>query len=258
MFSVGNRTSMALVMRLPGLGFHSRISLFYVLFRGGIATAWQVLALNAPPNTCTHLEPIDADRQFARVIYEEFRQKPGAEHIASQTALTYLAAALRVFHPREVLELGGGIGTMTKALLMHPAKVDLVVTTENNDYCASVLRQELVTADSRLILVTRPEQLAFFQGKADMIVGDGGFYRAEEFAAARPGTVFFTEGERQKLRALFANALARRGLGIYFRSYATERLGFRLRWKRVAGLPLPVFCRGKRTACSVGIVSALA
>jgi len=200
-----------------------------------------------------HIQLSAFDRSFARRIYNQFKDRAGARHIASKEALAYLSTSLRTFKPRKVVELGAGIGTITKALLQHPSNVEQVVCTESNEYCIAALHRELLPTTSRLILVTVPHGLLMFREQADMIVGDGGFYSPEEFATARLGTVFFAEGERPKLRALFAESLLLRGMMIYYYPYGGSAFRRRIRWRSFAGIPLPTLAHGKKMACSIGV-----
>lgn len=194
------------------------------------------------------------DREFAKSVYDCFKSRPDAKHIASEIALAYLSACLSSLRPRKVLELGAGIGTITRALLEHPAGVERIVSTENNDYCISIVRNEILNANTRVTLITSPAELAFFREQADLIVGDGGFYSLEEFVAAKVGTVFFAEGERVKLRTLFAEALEARGLAIEYHGYGGSRWRRKLTWKTVCGLRIPALAHTKRAACWVGLV----
>ena len=77
------------------------------------------------------IEPDAGDRAFARRLRREFAGRPDSNYIPSARSLTWLAAVLRVHRPRRVLEFGGGIGTITTALLRHPSGVERVVSTED-------------------------------------------------------------------------------------------------------------------------------
>jgi predicted O-methyltransferase YrrM len=69
------------------------------------------------------IEPSEADWAFAKSIRDEFKRKPGSQHIASEFALAYLSALLNKVKPDSVLEFGAGIGTVTYFLMKHPANI---------------------------------------------------------------------------------------------------------------------------------------
>lgn len=88
------------------------------------------------------VEPSALDWAYAKSVYDEFSQKPGAQHIASEFALAHLGAVLNKVKPNSVLEFGAGIGTITHFLLKHPANIGHVTTTENNPYCLDQLIEQ--------------------------------------------------------------------------------------------------------------------
>ena len=150
------------------------------------------------------------DFEFGKWFYEKYKKMPGSQHIATDRALAYLSACLTIFKPKTVLELGSGIGTMTDAMLMHPYRPNLLYAIEQNNFCQNALRSNLSHHDrSCWQLITTIEELsaANITEKIDMYVGDGGFYLAEEMAGAHLGTVFFAEGDRKRLRSIFADNL---------------------------------------------------
>ena len=194
------------------------------------------------------------DCLYAKEIYELFSRKPGSEHIASEVSLQYLTACLRLFKPSRVLELGAGIGTITETVLSHPCAVSELVSTETDPYCLSVLRNNLRGPGlQRLTVVTTPSELSQLKFVADMIIGDGGFYSSEELSTARVGTIFFTEGRREKLRNAFTKELTAEGRTITFINYGSVwkwENGFRRRLGRTAFLP-----RFRKTkGCWIGVV----
>ena len=116
------------------------------------------------------VKPSGSDWAFAKSVYDEFLQKPGARHIASKCAPAYLSAVLNKVKPRSVLKFGAGIGTITYFLMKHPANIGHVTTTENNPFCLEQFaanipeefsgRYDLIVDNATLVLGQRPYDLA--------------------------------------------------------------------------------------------------
>jgi hypothetical protein len=126
------------------------------------------------------IRPTREDRAFAAEIYRRYKAKPGSEHIATEVALIYLSACLRIYRPRTVVEFGAGIGTMTDALLSHPCGVERVISTEHDKFCLGELAYNLRHHDrSRFQTVTIDRQCSFFSsGRKKM---------SDDSALASPG-----------------------------------------------------------------------
>ena len=91
---------------------------------------------------------IEEDLDFGHRFHAKYAKKEGSDHIASETALSYLSYCVRVYKPRIVLECGAGIGMITDALLSHDCKVEKVVAVEDNDFCLRALKKNLLHHDS--------------------------------------------------------------------------------------------------------------
>jgi predicted O-methyltransferase YrrM len=207
------------------------------------------------------VEPKPKDWDFAREIYRRFQAKPGSEHIATEQALAYLSALLDAAQPKVVLEMGAGIGTITDALLLHPARPERIVAAEQNDYCLSVLRGNLTNSeDRRLVIASKPEEvppdLVF-----DLVVGDGGFgvdgHYVTFSSQLRPGTIVFAEGNRIRLRKALTKDL--KGLG---RSLEMNEIGveYKRRWRpstrlESLGIKVPLYLKTRVKCCWLGVVS---
>src|SRR5688572_11575377 len=81
--------------------------------------------------------------QLARGIYQEFRAKPESQRIAGEFALIELSRLLTRIKPKHVLEIGTGIGTITKLLLTHPDRPDRITATQGNPVCLLELTKNL-------------------------------------------------------------------------------------------------------------------
>lgn len=171
------------------------------------------------------LEPNGDDRQFARRLHREFAGRRLSRYIPSERSLTWLSASLRVHRPRRALEFGGGIGTITAALLTHPCAVERVVTTEEDPRFQMILRGE---DDPRLTLVASPDELAALDYHADLVVLDGGFAdplgHPIEADSARDGTFVFVDGDRGPQRRELQRKLAERDLRLGLSEHGLPRL----------------------------------
>lgn len=120
--------------------------------------------------------------------WQRFAQLPGAAvdgavGIASEHAIDGLMQLVRQRRPRRILELGGGIGTLTAAILdtlrdlPGEARHAELVTAENNDYCRAQLTANLASHEGRYRLVKSVEEVRDSAGQSelfDLIVVDGG------------------------------------------------------------------------------------
>jgi len=174
------------------------------------------------------IAPTAEDERFAKEVYERFRAKPGSARIASAFALAYLAALLRERKPRSVLELGAGIGTVTWALLAHPAGVERVVATEDVPFCLDQLEHNLdQEMKNRLHIITKSEEFASVQGPFELLIIDGVWDWEAVAARLREGSACFVEGQRKRERADLREVLRRRNLDCVLTPY---RRGFRIQF----------------------------
>jgi hypothetical protein len=123
-----------------------------------------------------------------------------------------------------VLEFGGGIGTITAAVLRHPCAVERLVTTEEDLRFRAILRGE---DDPRHTLVATPDDLAALDYRADLVVLDGGFAEPlghpTEAASMRDGTLVFVDGDRELQRVELQRKLAERDLRLDLSEHGLPR-----------------------------------
>ncbi len=224
-------------------------------------------------SSLTALRIEKSDKKLAKDVHDRFSKKEGAYAIATRSALEWLAACLRTFRPKRVLEMGAGIGTITELLLLHPHKVEQIISIEKDEYCLNVLRSNLSNCeDPRLKVVSFPEQLAQWNFQADLIIGDGGFYRKsnEEFRTVTEGTIVLAEGHRPELRRLLGNYLQNQGLIVSYEQYGSPLFPYRWRfipwWRpfqrilpvsiktQATRWQIPILCRHNKGGCWIGIV----
>jgi predicted O-methyltransferase YrrM len=146
-------------------------------------------------------------RMSAEQIHSRFKARPGSEHIASAEAIARLQNIVRTYHPRSVLEIGSGIGTLRLRIVDTYRALGLddyqFVTVENNAFCAQQLRANLARELHHLRMIDDIGGLA--DDRFDLIIVDGGADRdgrVVELLAA--GGIVFVEGFRASQRCLIA------------------------------------------------------
>ena len=78
---------------------------------------------------------------FARDLHAKYSAMEGSAQIALIYSLEQLDALLKLYRPTHILELGGGIGTISELLLLKSdAKIEVV---ENNDFCIEKMVKNL-------------------------------------------------------------------------------------------------------------------
>ncbi len=208
------------------------------------------------------LTPNGDDRALARATFEQFARLPGAQHIATEFALTHLSALLRTLKPASVLEFGAGIGTITSLLLEHPCGIKHVTSTEDHPFCLEQLKANLPpkTGD-RLTLISGESDLSEIDRNFDLIIFDGEFGAPEKLQFLDDRVICFVEGSRSRARNTLSRHLANKGLTCQFTNYNRGRKLVSMAWreKRRFGLRVPKL-RFNRTikGCWVGVVSAVA
>ncbi len=119
---------------------------------------------------------IDFDPE-AIAVYERFRQFPRSEHIAKPATLHVLLELCRKQHPERVLELGGGLGTISYLVLKHSqAKLDVY---EHDQYFAEKLAENLKEFSGRFQILKDYRMLPPLR-EYDLVVVDGGQARKGE------------------------------------------------------------------------------
>lgn len=199
--------------------------------------------------------PSVEDSRLAKQIYSEFHGKLGDQEIAGQFNLAHISAILTTAKPRTVLEIGAGIGTITKLLLVHPNRPETIVATEDNDFCIGQLQANLgPELFSKIVLVKSLDELLKQNLSYDFVISDGGFVKKEQFTGSTTQTVFFTEGSRGIHRQLLSEHLADLGLTYSERHYRQPgiRLVPRKQKEKKRLLNIPRYKIKARKGCWIG------
>ncbi len=159
--------------------------------------------------------PQNGDLELARALHAEFSAKPGSKHIASEYALAGLSSLLNWLRPATVLEIGAGIGTLTRMLMTHPVGVKRIVSLEVNDFCYEQLNKNLpIELAPQVEIIRSTDRLKAIQDHFELIVLDGvvGNEWEQVYAKFQKGAVVYFEGVQQESRGALNRELAPRGL----------------------------------------------
>jgi len=171
--------------------------------------------------------PSTQDWKLARRIYKEFSAKPHSQHIATAFALAHLSASVRAVRPTNVLELGAGIGTITKLLLEHDMRPQQIIATEDHPICLEALDQNLADLDrSSLKLVTTLDDLLELDFNYELAICDGGFSDPRQYKGVAENAVCFFEGSRGPHRRILQSYLEQRGFAFDVQNY--NQFGYRI------------------------------
>ena len=199
-----------------------------------------------------------AEAELARSIFQEFRAKPESQFIASEFALRRLAEFLSSNPVNSVLEIGAGIGTVTKLLLKHPRRPARIVSTEAVPLCIDHLMKNLSGIDrSGWSLVQGIEQLGRDEN-FDLVIFDGTLDSVSQYRFFKEGTWCYVEGNRRDTRTALANFLQPSGLTIDMQGHFPGGYKVRLaRRKKPWLIPLPKLQIKKKKGCYLGKVKAM-
>lgn len=188
------------------------------------------------------VHPKQKDRELAREVYNLFRDKPGAQHIASEFALAHLSSVIDAEKPRRVLEMGAGIGTITYLLCHHQSRPENIISTEENDFCLEQLGKNLPRENlNGLEIVTSPSDIADLDKPFDVIIFDSSHDEIDISHLMKEGTVCFIEGSRKPTRNTIQRRLKNAGLRCDFTNHPRGRKFFHVftrKWN-VLGLSIP-------------------
>jgi hypothetical protein len=197
------------------------------------------------------------DEKLAQAIFAEFKAKPESMFIASEFALTHLARFLTATPIASVLEIGAGIGTITKLLLVHTQRPAAITSTEEIPVCLAELAKNLAGVDKRgwtlVNGIGELDKAAAF----DLVLFDGTLDPKLQYSFFRAGTWCFVEGNRRDTRDDLMAHLAKSNLKIDFKSHFPGGCKLRVTWPRkFLGFSIPKFQIKQRKGCHIGQVTA--
>lgn len=158
-------------------------------------------------------------RSEAVDIYTLFKKRPGSGNIAKPTAIDVVMDICKREKPKRVLELGGGIGTVTYTVLKHSnAYIDVY---EQNDFCTHQMRKNLKKFEARYSIIESYLILPPTR-KYELVIIDGGEAKDHTNGYAETVWLFlsyldfvnviYIEGNRNEQRKQVRRALHSKGI----------------------------------------------
>jgi hypothetical protein len=161
--------------------------------------------------------------KFAESIWTEYALKPHSKHMATLSALSCLSQLMEERKPDRVVEIGGGIGTITCLMMAHEHPPALLCTFEDTPLCLPQL-EALFRALNPSFLNPTPDRWRIVKSKAelsnmiaDLLVIDGTIDDSDPaLSCIRPGTAIFLEGNRGPERSAVIAHVRAKGWDIAF------------------------------------------
>jgi spore coat polysaccharide biosynthesis predicted glycosyltransferase SpsG len=138
------------------------------------------------------------EKELAIQNYKRFCSLEGSDYIASEFALETILKIIKLFDVQSILELGLGIGSISDTVLQYGTEVNKklsYVGTENNEFCLSALRSNIIGYE-QLLLFSKLNQIK--NKSFDLIIIDGYDESLLEIVAfCKKHTIIFIEGDRK-------------------------------------------------------------
>lgn len=147
-------------------------------------------------------------RKSIERLYHEFSFVEGNQHIASEYAIQKLQELVSHFHLKNILELGLGIGSISKILLSLNKDI-LYTGTESNEFCLMALQQNLKEEYKR-VQIFKDLKAVNKKNKFDLLIVDGkdqDLEVAKELITANG--IIAIEGDRQTQQELLQKLFPR-------------------------------------------------
>ncbi len=139
-------------------------------------------------------------------VYEKFSQKPYAENIATPISMEALFCILKSNRPKKILEIGGGIGTLSYLILKNSdSQLDII---ENLDFCIKELEKNLEGINKKYNLI-KSYDIDLLNDNYDLVVVDGGkkdFTYLITNKLSNKGVIYI-DGNRQEQRSVLRKGL---------------------------------------------------
>lgn len=152
-------------------------------------------------------------------IYKDFKEQTGSQNIAKPTTIEVLLEVCHEENPKRILEMGGGIGTISYLLLKNSGAV--VDIYEDNDFCLRKLDEKLSEFNGRYNIITDYKTLPPVKDY-DLVVVDGGSGRKNDggykmavsniLSHLNSVKTVYIEGQRHVQRTLILKSLAKKYL----------------------------------------------
>ncbi len=151
---------------------------------------------------------------YANEFYNKFSSAEGNQHIASLFALKKTLDILKLYKPKNILEIGLGIGSVSYTILEYCKRNEIEINyfgTEANEFCLKQLPLNLENHYGKIILYDSIDKINE-ELKFDFIIIDGADDSLEKIKnQTTVNCCIFIEGDRkfqvEKIKELFPNYL---------------------------------------------------
>ena len=162
-------------------------------------------------------------------VHAEFALQVGSEQIVQKAGLRFLGNLIKENRLNKIIEVGSGIGTISKFIFLLPAPEEKkVYCYEVNAWCQERLESNLQNEIYTLLSTTG--ELLQINCEIDLIIIDD-FLNEEEtnqlIHNTRPRWVFI-EGHRRKQRLYILKAMKQLGMNPKFKNYSQTKDSYKL------------------------------
>jgi len=162
-------------------------------------------------------------------IHSEFALQLGSEQIAQKAGLRLLGKLVTENELNRIIEIGSGIGTISKFILRLPnPEQKKVFCFEVNGWCQERLQTNL--QDENYVLLSTTSELLQIKDAIDLVIVDDFIDQADTLELLRntkPREVFI-EGHRRKQRLYFLKGMKQLGMNPRFRNYSKTKDSYKL------------------------------
>lgn len=150
-------------------------------------------------------------KRFTKTQYQKFSQAEGSQYIASEYALFRILKLIEKFKPKNILEVGAGIGTISDSILKFNFPQDIqLFASEADNFCLEKLPENLGGDFSKLKLFPHIADLPH-EAIFDFVIIDG---KEEHLTSVKnmlsKNAIIVVEGDRKDqtdtLRKLFPSS----------------------------------------------------
>lgn len=147
-------------------------------------------------------------KEISKEIHSRYSLKSGSEQCASLFSIYSLESLITDKHFKKILELGGGLGTLTE-LMLQITEAELI-TVENNNYCIKQIQKNLLNQRPYTLLTNYNKIVHFDFDLLVIDVNNGIFSVTDLVAASTDLRAIFIEGHHLAHRIKISREIFRK------------------------------------------------
>jgi len=158
---------------------------------------------------------------FSEENFDFFENKAGATEIATREALRIIEAWVLKLAPKAVIEIGSGIGTITRLVCMAAGPNAKIIAYEKNDWCRKRFWENVhftnVELCENLLDLYRLQSI-----NIDLIIVDDFLNKSEtnQLVVKFEPKIIFIEGHRRMQQLYFAKSLHESGMSFKYKNHS--------------------------------------